>query len=199
MNRDRLFIALPLGQEQKSVLKKLMESLQPKLPFQKWVHQDDLHITLKFLGDTDSAEKTRVQTLIKETAASLTPFSLTLKRPGTFGKPMAPSILWVGVGGDLAALGTLQSQIEIAMKSMDIAMEDRTYSPHITIARKYTGKAPFSKEALSTADSEIIPEAVQWTADRIVLYRSHIGSNPMYEAIDQFMLVKPGVMTGVGE
>ncbi|MFD0681540.1 MULTISPECIES: RNA 2',3'-cyclic phosphodiesterase [unclassified Paenibacillus] len=196
MNKDRLFLALPLGEEQSSFLQQLMETLQPTLSFQKWVHKDDLHITLKFLGDTPTAALSGIQSHMKKVAASVSTFQLSLDSLGTFGKPFAPSVLWIRVGGHLTALNALHAQTEAAMESVDFPMEGRPYSPHITIARKYSGEAAFTKAALASANNELKSSPMQWTANRIVLYRSYLGRRPMYEAIDTYSLSQEGVRIG---
>ncbi|NOU92165.1 RNA 2',3'-cyclic phosphodiesterase [Paenibacillus sp. LMG 31456] len=188
MNKARLFLALPLREEHSAYLEQLMRTLQPKLSFQKWVHKDDLHITLKFLGDTDIHAMPSIQSLMNQVALNISPFQLNLHALGVFGKPLTPSILWVGVGGDLTALNVLQAQTESAMSSLDFTLEDRTYNPHITIARKYLGDGAFSKTALDWANNELKLSPMQWTADKIVLYRTHLGHKPMYEAVDTYPL-----------
>ncbi|TDG00502.1 RNA 2',3'-cyclic phosphodiesterase [Paenibacillus piri] len=190
MTRPRLFLALPLDQEQRSWLRRLREELQPALPFQKWVHTDDLHITLKFLGETETVAVSAISSLMRGLAAASSPLALSLQRFGTFGKPSAPSILWIGVGGDMDALRHLHAQSEKAMESAGFAPDNRSYSPHLTVARNYAGAAAFSKAGLASAEQMLAAHStgMHWTVEQIILYRSHLGRTPMYEAVDRFPL-----------
>jgi 2'-5' RNA ligase len=186
MGKERLFLAVGLGTEQRAGIERNKELLQQTLPFQKWVHPDDLHVTLKFLGDTDADTASKIRAAMKELAGGYSPLTLALQGLGVFGKPSAPSILWLGLGGEMPALANLQAQVEDAVKPLGFTPEDRPYRPHITIARRYNGTAPFSPGLLTEAGEamESIPQ--QWTVDRFVLYKSHLSRKPMYEPIDTF-------------
>jgi 2'-5' RNA ligase len=186
MNKERLFIAVTLGPEQRTGIDRNIEALQQRLAFQKWVHPDDLHVTLKFLGDTDTSTALGIKSLMKTVSAGQPPFTLALKGLGTFGKPSAPSILWMGLGGELTSLSTLQAKVEAAVKTQGFAPEDRPYSPHITIARRYQGSTPFAKSSLAEAEHAMEPIPEQWTVDRFILYKSRLNRKPMYEPLDIF-------------
>jgi 2'-5' RNA ligase len=188
MQNERLFLALPIPDGPKQTLRALLQTIQNKHPFRKWVHPDDLHITLKFLGDTEPARVSRVQSLMKELALRCSSFQLVLEGAGIFGRAEAPSILWAGVGGDgLPALENIQAQTEEAMASIGFPPEQRPYRPHITLARKYAPAPdpPFSQTALDALSGTASPP---WQADRIILYSSHLGRAPMYEVKDTFLL-----------
>ncbi|WP_051620883.1 RNA 2',3'-cyclic phosphodiesterase [Paenibacillus sp. UNC451MF] len=187
MNKDRLFIAIPIMTEQRSILQIKMEELQSLHPFKKWVHPEDLHITLCFLGDTDPDTAEKVKDTLLELTASIQTFRLDLGELGTFGKPNAPKILWVGVHGEMEPLRHLQALIEQAMEPLGFKAENRTYRPHITIAKKYVGEADFSEALLLTAEQSAQRPA-RWTVQQIVLYRTHMDSQPMYEIIGSFPL-----------
>lgn len=191
MTKDRLFIAIPVGKEQRSVLRQLQHALQSAIPFGKWVYPDDLHITLKFLGDTDADIAGQVMDKLKNTTAAARPFRLELMELGTFGKPSAPSILWMGIRGEMEALGAIQAEVEASVAPLGFAPEDRPFRPHITIARKYKGDAAFSGAMLqnsSAATGGTFVDTSGWTVDRVVLYRTHMGRQPMYEAVATFQL-----------
>jgi 2'-5' RNA ligase len=185
---DRLFIGIPLGAEQRSAIQRQKETLQHKFSFQKWVHPDDLHITLKFLGETDNSTTEKIIDLLKELAAAQSPFTLGLNELGIFGKPSAPSILWMGIQGELSVLSALQAQIEFKVEPLGFAREDRPYSPHITLARRYQGHDPFSKELLTAAAVDLKQFHDSWAVGGIILYRSRLNRQPMYEAIETFPL-----------
>jgi 2'-5' RNA ligase len=186
MSKERLFLAVALGTEQRAGIERNKELLQQRLPFQKWVHADDLHVTLKFLGDTEADIASKLKSAMTAAAAGHSPLTLALNGFGVFGRPSAPSILWLGLGGETPELAKLQAQVEDAVKPLGFAPEDRPYRPHITIARRYNGTAPFSQDLLTEAAAAMDPIPQQWSVDRFVLYKSHLSRKPMYEPIETF-------------
>ncbi|TBL70065.1 RNA 2',3'-cyclic phosphodiesterase [Paenibacillus thalictri] len=181
----RLFIAVPVSTEVKLGLKTICEPLKERLlSFQKWVHPEDMHITVQFLGNTPEDKLPAIRSHLESIAAGTAPLHLITGDLGVFGKPSSPSILWAGVKGDTDRLETLHRQVEQAMQQHGYEPEDRAYSPHITLARRYQGNAPFNRqEGLSQAYSPLV-----WTADRLALYRSHLNRTPMYEMLYAFAL-----------
>ncbi|ULL14223.1 RNA 2',3'-cyclic phosphodiesterase [Paenibacillus sp. H1-7] len=188
MSTDRLFIAIPVGGAQRTALQQLGNTLQSALPFSKWVHPHDLHLTLKFLGDTDPVTAKRVREKLREITAGSQPFSLGLNELGTFGRPSSPSILWMGVRGDMNALAALHAKVETAVAPLGFAPEDRPFRPHITMARKYKGEAAFPEAELRNAAADALSTPSEWMAEHVILYRTHLGRQPMYEALDTFVL-----------
>jgi 2'-5' RNA ligase len=185
---DRLFIAAPVGVEQRAGILQHKAALQRKLSFQKWVHPEDLHITIKFLGDSERNTTEQIKALLRELASVHSPFTLGLNKLGVFGKPSSPSILWIGLEGELSVLSSLQAQVETGVELLSFAREERSYSPHITLARRYQGTQPISKELLTDAYLEIASIPRQWTVEQLVLYRSHLNRQPMYEPLEVFSL-----------
>jgi RNA 2',3'-cyclic 3'-phosphodiesterase len=191
MGTSRLFIAVPLPDTIIHAIEELANKWTPEFPFQKWSHPADYHITLKFLGDT---EDTQIQ-VIKEqvdsalTAASCAPFSLNLHKPGTFGKPSTPSVLWLGVAGEMTQLYELQEEVDQAAAKLGFNPEDRSYSPHITIARRYQGTDGLNVSTLEDTYTQVVGvNDLSWDVSEIVLYKSHTQRRPMYEPIHRWGL-----------
>lgn len=178
----RLFVALPLPQPLKDIVKTDIEKLKQQYPFQKWVHPQDLHLTLVFLGDMASSAVDAVTERLREAAAGHRPFPLRLEEAGVFGAPRSPRVLWAGLQGEVAGLRELQAHVSDCLTTLGYTPEERAYSPHLTLARQYAGSSPVSREALAA----VFPKEAgvySWTADRLVLYRSHLGKLPMYEEL----------------
>ncbi|MCU6795548.1 RNA 2',3'-cyclic phosphodiesterase [Paenibacillus sp. WQ 127069] len=185
---SRLFIAIPIDELWKQQLTQQMTRLQPKLPFQKWTHPEDYHITLKFLGDTSVEQYERLSKLLTHVAETTQPFQLTLTEWGTFGPHASPSILWAGVGGDLLPLMNLQQNIDNSMTELGFLKENRDFHPHLTIARRYKGDSiPFSITNLVPHVSE---STLYKSVNEFKLYESHLKKTPMYEPIASFTFSK---------
>jgi len=186
-----LFIAVPLPDDVKRRLAEAVSAAQRDFAFRKWVHPADYHITVKFLGPQDPRLASALRETVAPAVAGFGRFALRLAPPGVFGRPEAPRILWMGVGGDRAALGALQQAVEQAAARLGFPPEQRPYAPHITMARQWTGagKPDFDRLAACFAPLSAAEDALSWEADELVLYRTRMGRQPMYERLDRYPLV----------
>ncbi|MCZ8519297.1 MULTISPECIES: RNA 2',3'-cyclic phosphodiesterase [Paenibacillus] len=183
----RLFAAVGLPGELKASLGEWMHRMKGTVPFRKWVHPEDLHITLQFLGEVGASRSREIEQALEVTAARSRPFQLQLGSIGTFGKTSAPSILWVGLSGELEELRVLHEQVEKAMSGVGFQAEERKFQPHITLARTYQGIHSWDREQQINTS---LPEAclVPWQTDQLILYRSRLGHQPMYEPVRIYAL-----------
>jgi 2'-5' RNA ligase len=181
----RLFVGIRLPSAIGHELAAWKESAQRVFSFQKWTHPEDVHITLQFLGDATPEIAEALAADLRQLASQTQPLRLHAEGLGVFGPPMAPTILWAGVAGELEALHALQSQIERICARHGFEAEARAYRPHLTLARRTRGA--FSRAALAKA---ALPAGVtaEWPVQDIVLYRSHIGRKPAYEPLGVFPL-----------
>lgn len=210
----RLFIAAPVSPEVKEILAEKRSLLQRILPFRKWVHPEDHHITLQYLGQVPPEIIESIRSGLTDIASRTKPLTLTAHRIGSFGRPQAPKILWLGVQGELEPLRLLQKQITDAMDPLGYPAEDRPYSPHITLARQYTGaerpdlKAAeealqgekASKQVDSLQEKAFRPEDAEntkvldepdpftWRVQEIIVYESLTNrkGGPVYEPMMRF-------------
>jgi 2'-5' RNA ligase len=181
-NQVRLFIAVPVPSEFKQAIAGWTDEVKPHLPFRKWVHHEDLHITMQFLGDTPSDRIPHITHALQEISAVSNHLLLCVESLGLFGRQSQPSVLWAGIGGNVKGLHSLQQRITDALKPLGFTPEERTFHPHLTLARNYTGTTPFDRNMLS--DFPVPPSLhLEWQSNEITLYRSHLDKRPMYEAI----------------
>jgi RNA 2',3'-cyclic 3'-phosphodiesterase len=106
----------------------------------KWLPAEKLHLTLVFLGNPTADQ---VQTLVPRVhalATESTAFSLHLAGAGTFVTARAPSVLWLGVGGDVWALEALRARAVAKLEPGD-ARREQPFRPHVTLARAHTEQA----------------------------------------------------------
>lgn len=181
------FIALPLPQHIREVLTGVKELVEPKLPFKSWVHPQDLHITLAFLGNPSSLSQMRaVKEKLKIISTKHSSFTLDLDGFGIFGRSDSPRILWSGLK-EQNCLFDLQKDIYQACTESGFKLEDRPYKPHITVARKWISENPFELETLK---SMVQPkeEYSMFTAENIVLYQTHINRLPKYQPLSIYPL-----------
>jgi 2'-5' RNA ligase len=186
--KAHLFVAVPIPDSLKFQLHQWCIQLQAALPFKKWVFPADYHITLKFLGSVVNEAQAQIKPAIQQIIAFQAPFSLTLKGLDTFGTKSSPRILWSGVSGQLDTLSLLQKNIDRSMESLGFVAENRPYKPHLTLAKDYAGRTKFDPASLAQAVHHQ-PENLTWTVSEIVLYQTHLGKKPMYEAIETFPIL----------
>lgn len=178
----RLFVALPLAPRIAEELSRWTQAQRERLPFRKWTHPNDYHITLQFLGETSAAKADRLREALREIKAA--PIPLTLDGAGTFGPRRAPRVLWAALSGDTQALASLHEQVIRSTSPLGFAPEDRPFASHITLARNFRGADDgMPEDALASA-----PAGLTWEADRFALMRTRLGSSPMYETVNEFPL-----------
>lgn len=159
-NAKRLFAAVPVPDSIRKTIAAKQQRWQTLAPFRKWTHPDDLHITLVFIGQTEPTQIPSLIHHIRLAASGQPPFTLSLHSIGSFGRPQKPSILWIGVEGDLDRLNRLQRELHNNISQLGFPLDQRPYSPHLTVARQYTGSAPFESTSLQLAqlDDELKSE-----------------------------------------
>jgi 2'-5' RNA ligase len=132
----RSFIAIELPTTVKQELTTLEDLLKKRCPqVVRWVDPQNIHVTLKFLGDVDSDRVDEINMAIDEATQGMSPFHLELKDLGVFPNLNKVNIIWVDTKGDLDKLTYLQKQIESNMEQLGFAREDRDFTPHLTLGR----------------------------------------------------------------
>ncbi|MGH7166626.1 MAG: RNA 2',3'-cyclic phosphodiesterase, partial [Nitrospiraceae bacterium] len=146
----RAFVAIELNPNLRSALAQIQTSLKSAIPRHlppgariQWVRPDSIHLTLKFLGDTDETRLGEIERALALAAHSQTRFSLDVCALGVFPDLRAPRVLWVGLSGqedqDHAhtsdRLVRLAGDIDQAMATLGYPTESRPFNPHLTLAR----------------------------------------------------------------
>lgn len=100
----------------------------------KVVNADQIHVTLKFLGDTDLALIPEVARVMSEVAADVPAFDAELTGLGAFPRPDRPSVIWAGLSGAEPLVGMAES-LESRLRNHGFPAEHRRFVPHLTLAR----------------------------------------------------------------
>ncbi|BBO73841.1 RNA 2',3'-cyclic phosphodiesterase [Desulfosarcina widdelii] len=134
-NKLRLFIAVPIPDAVTRFLKSTQTELGQTGLNIRWVPVENIHLTLKFLGDVDAASVHPVAERMDATAGANAPFELIAGGVGGFPNLRSFRVLWVGVDGDTRRLETLQRSIESELETLGHKKERRRFHPHLTLAR----------------------------------------------------------------
>lgn len=124
----RLFVAIALPED----LRARLATLQEGLPGARWVDPDNLHLTLRFIGEVDGDQAHDLDAALSQVRAAR--FPLTLAGVDRFGQGRKSRALWVGVA-PVPELDRLQRKIEQAVQAAGLAPEGRKFKAHVTLAR----------------------------------------------------------------
>jgi 2'-5' RNA ligase len=131
----RTFIAVPLPLEIRSAIVEFAGQLRPFCGSARWERIDKLHLTMKFLGDTDERLVPEVLDALGAAAAGVAPFDLTVAGFGAFPSMRIPKVLWIGCEDASGALSLLHARIDERLPDLGFQREGRPFHPHVTIAR----------------------------------------------------------------
>lgn len=118
----------------KSSLEGIQQSLKKSGADVRWVKTDNIHLTLKFLGDIEEKRVRDIIQVLKGACSNHKVFSIEISGMGTFPANKSPRVLWAGIN-DKGELIQLQSEIEKGMASLGFDPEKRAFSPHLTVGR----------------------------------------------------------------
>jgi RNA 2',3'-cyclic 3'-phosphodiesterase len=128
----RTFIAVPLNPGAR--LRPVIARLAAMGRAVKAVDAEQLHLTLKFLGDTEAVQVPEIAAAIRETVADRSTFTLHVRGMGVFPHARRPTVVWAGVE-DVGPLVEMAGELERRLKSLGFPREKRAYQPHLTLAR----------------------------------------------------------------
>jgi 2'-5' RNA ligase len=103
----------------------------------KTVEPENVHLTLKFLGDTPSSKVADIEAIMKDAVKEASPFSLEFKGVGAFPKRDHVKVLWIGVDGEVGVrtMADIAQRIDRDISRLGYQREKRRFSPHLTVAR----------------------------------------------------------------
>jgi 2'-5' RNA ligase len=156
----RVFVALLLDEAARRTVAAEVERLRPLSRAVAWVPPQNLHLTLKFLGEQPEPRLADVVAGMEGAAARTAPFALTLHGTGAFPGLDKPRVLWVGVAQGALEARTLQSRVEEELAARGFPRDSRPWHPHLTIGRVFDERrwrrdsGPALREALTLAGSK---------------------------------------------
>ena len=166
----RLFFALDVGEEARRALAAWAEDAVGSDPALRLVREEQLHVTLAFLGHRPEEEVDGLAALVEDVAAPVGALSVA---DVLWLAPRRPHVHTAAVAGDLPAL---HDALWTALEALGFEREQRRFRPHVTVARVRRGAAPDTLELPP-------PPRVALGAASLVLYRSFLGRESRYEAV----------------
>lgn len=172
----RLFVALTLPAD----IRERLGGLMGGVPGARWVPAENLHLTLRFIGDVDEGAAADLDAALAQ--APFAPFMLTLQGVGVFGASRRPRALWVGVSPS-DELNILQGRVEAAAQRAGQPAETRKFTPHVTLARLDGGGDRLGRFLENNGLFRAGPFAVTGFS----LMRSQLGrGDPLYDEVNRY-------------
>lgn len=180
----RVFLAVGLDPDARASIKAVSERLRRRLggkgPRVTWVGDEQLHVTLHFLGEIEDARVARLRTALERPLAQ-PPFHLTMRHAGVFPPDGAPRVIWVGLDEGGAQLAAIHRELAERLQTIPCDVDTRPFSPHVTIARIRSRGHDSAAPVLSTT---AIDPAIESRVDHVTAYESRLTRDgPVYREL----------------
>jgi 2'-5' RNA ligase len=186
----RVFIAIDIGDKIRKQLgdlqQRLIDTADIKKSDVKWVKPENIHLTLKFLGEIEDERTVEVCNIVKDVAGKHSSFEINVESVGCFGGRSA-RILWVGAGEGNENLLKLQNDLEEQLALAGWPKETRDFSGHLTICRIKNPKAGLKLAQISKDYRDLKLGTI--SADAVSVYQSRLTpTGPVYTLLCSYKL-----------
>ena len=189
MSDDKLrtFIAVSLSGEIRDCLSRLQDILKTSNADVKWVKKDNIHLTLKFLGEIENKKIDEIIKAIDSLSNSISAFQLEISSIGAFPKKEAPRVIWVGLSQGDSETKQIAKELENAISKLGIPGESRPFSSHITLGRVRSAlNRKQLIEQLNYLEGNFPKERPTCKIDKITLFKSTLTPlGPIYEVLHE--------------
>ncbi|MFC1621230.1 RNA 2',3'-cyclic phosphodiesterase [Candidatus Omnitrophota bacterium] len=131
----RAFIAVEIDQSSKQKISKLISFFKQANADVKWVNENQMHLTLKFLGNIKETRVQEISDTLESIANDTSVFNIHLSKIGAFPNIHKPRVIWIGIDKGAENLKNLAAQIENKLEKTDFTKEKREYKAHLTLGR----------------------------------------------------------------
>ena len=135
----RCFVAVELPEELRVRVDAALGSLRGETRAVRWVPEQNLHLTLKFLGEVEEGRISAVTEALQSVSPTASPFRWELSSAGFFPPGKRPRVFWLGAGEGAEPLRKLAGAVGAALRSLGFQPEDRPFQPHLTVGRVRDG------------------------------------------------------------
>lgn len=184
--KPHYFFAVRLPDTVKQIIQDHMMDAASTFQFKRWVHREDYHITLAFLGTVEEERLSTIIQLVGDALKKVTAFPLQVEGLDIFGNKKCPRIFWAALNEE-SELYQLQKAVYEQCIEAGFTLESRPYHPHITLARKWEADEEFTPELLER-HNPFQDTPVNFQVNEVVLYKTNVDKTPKYEPIVSFLL-----------
>ncbi|MCF8010443.1 MAG: RNA 2',3'-cyclic phosphodiesterase [Clostridiales bacterium] len=157
MSKMRVFWAINLPADVKQNLYKYLKEPLQQMPVNiKWVEEQNIHLTMKFMGDIETVQLEDITSAVEDSISGMGPFNIQVKGVGCFPGLGKPRIFWAGIEGNEDLLENIYKKIQQALLFLGFDEDKKPFSPHLTLARfKSPGNcSEFMNKAISLAPGD---------------------------------------------
>lgn len=137
-----------------------------------WSRVDNIHLTLKFLGDISLLQVERISEAASRSVKDFAPFRIVLEQTGVFPKHSQPRVLWIGINDLQGKLGELHARLEAESEKAGFPGESRPFHPHLTLARL---RKPQDASRLAAAHNALEFEPAEIAVSELLVIRSELS------------------------
>ncbi|MDE1921735.1 MAG: RNA 2',3'-cyclic phosphodiesterase [Candidatus Omnitrophica bacterium] len=185
----RSFIAFPVSGGLKEKFEHVIRDLQRASADVRWVKAQNIHLTLKFLGDVQENALEKISSVIEAMSCDFTPLTAHLTAIGTFPNGDYPKIIWGALDDPRKAVQGMAGILEKGLVSCGIPEEQRPFQPHITLGRVRSSAR--LKDLMRLMGQMTFEDKITQQFDKIILYKSTLTpQGPVYEALKVFEMGK---------
>jgi 2'-5' RNA ligase len=183
----RLFFAVPAPPAVREALAAWAREAHRRADGWRWVDPSLVHLTLRFLGDTDPERVEPLAASARQIARAQPRHAVQVRGWGVFPGPSRPRVLWAGLVGELSHLVRMAEALEGAARALGFPPEERSFRAHLTLARAVRDARP---RLPGTPDAGQ-PDFGAMPVEELVLFRSHLGpAGPTYEPLARLPLAE---------
>ncbi|MGC8782457.1 MAG: RNA 2',3'-cyclic phosphodiesterase [Anaerolineae bacterium] len=158
----RTFIAIELDEPLRQALGHVQGKFKRQIAARdvRWVAIENLHLTLKFLGDTPRSRLPEVEAALRAACSAHAAFEIGFEGRGCFPNFRRPRVIWVAVRDRGQALARLQADVEKHIAPLGWPTEERGFSPHLTLGRVARGVDRDTEEAIGQIVEKTVVEQI---------------------------------------
>ncbi len=182
----RSFIAVDVeGEEIIAKILRIQEEISTSTAKLKTVERQNLHFTLKFLGNVEEAKLDLVKSVLEDVLKRFPPFTMHLRGVGAFPRVSRPNVVWIGVEDGREIFIEMAKELDRSLARLGFKRETKSFEPHLTIARVkgHSGDLPEIIRRVSDVDIGILK------VNEVRLKRSTLTpSGPIYGTLHSVRL-----------
>ena len=187
----RTFLAFPISGALKERLRYILDDLQQTHADVKWVKAENIHLTLKFLGDVEESGIGKISSVVREQCHDFAPVTSHLSGIGAFPDLRHPKVVWAALDDSKKELQTIAEVLRGEMIKLGVAQDEHSFKPHITLGR--VRSSVNLKNLIQTMQQITFKCTIEQVFDKIILYKSTLTpQGPIYEALEEFEMGRKG-------
>jgi 2'-5' RNA ligase len=135
----RLFVALDIDDAIRQRLARFLEGVRGFAPDLNWARSENLHVTLKFIGEQRPERLEAIQASLRSIKNGVAEFQIAFRGYGFFPTPKSARVFWAGIEAG-PQLASLAKSVDVSLAQLGVPAETRPFSPHLTLARSGSGR-----------------------------------------------------------